>query len=88
MNLSANGWGEPDERGQAIRELNRNVDFRKAVTMALDRQALGDSLVKGPFTAIYPGGLSCRHELLRQGTRPSTIPSISKAPRQNSPRPA
>jgi peptide/nickel transport system substrate-binding protein len=58
MNFSANGWGEPDERGQAVRELNRNEDFRKAVTMALDRKKLGESLVKGPFTAIYPGGLS------------------------------
>ncbi|TWB14350.1 peptide/nickel transport system substrate-binding protein [Rhizobium sp. ERR 1071] len=58
MNFSANGWGSPDERAQAVRELNRNEDFRKAVTMALDRKALGESLVKGPFTAIYPGGLS------------------------------
>ncbi|TIT76129.1 MAG: ABC transporter substrate-binding protein, partial [Mesorhizobium sp.] len=58
FNFSANGWGNPDERGQALRELNRNEDFRKAVTMALDRKALGDSLVKGPFTAIYPGGFS------------------------------
>ncbi|WFU06402.1 ABC transporter substrate-binding protein (plasmid) [Rhizobium sp. CB3171] len=58
MNFSANGWGNPDARGQAVRELNRNEDFRKAVTMALDRKAIGDSLVKGPFTAIYPGGLS------------------------------
>ncbi|GLS38131.1 periplasmic alpha-galactoside-binding protein [Mesorhizobium tianshanense] len=58
MNFSANGWGEPDERAQAVRELNRNVDFRKAVTMAIDREKLGESLVKGPFTAIYPGGIS------------------------------
>lgn len=58
LNFSANGWGSPDERGQAIRELNRNLDFRKAVSMALDREALGEALVKGPFTAIYPGGLS------------------------------
>ncbi|QND45157.1 ABC transporter substrate-binding protein (plasmid) [Rhizobium lusitanum] len=58
MNFSANGWGTPDARSQAVRELNRNEDFRKAVTMALDRKAIGDSLVKGPFTAIYPGGLS------------------------------
>ncbi|MDX8469479.1 ABC transporter substrate-binding protein [Mesorhizobium sp. VK23B] len=58
FNFSANGWGNPDERGQALRELNRNEDFRKAVTMALNRKALGDSLVKGPFTAIYPGGFS------------------------------
>ena len=58
MNFSANGWGAPDARAQAVRDLNRNEDFRKAVTMALDRKALGESLVKGPFTAIYPGGLS------------------------------
>jgi peptide/nickel transport system substrate-binding protein len=57
FNLSANGWGEPDARGQAVRELNRNLDFRKAITYAIDRQHLGDALVKGPFTAIYPGGL-------------------------------
>jgi peptide/nickel transport system substrate-binding protein len=57
MNLSGNGWGTPDERGQAVRELNRNLDFRKAITVAIDRQRLGDSLVRGPFTAIYPGGL-------------------------------
>ncbi|MBO6727796.1 MAG: ABC transporter substrate-binding protein [Rhizobiaceae bacterium] len=56
-NLSANGWGEPDARAQAIRELNRDENFRKAITTAIDRQALGNSLVKGPFTAIYPGGL-------------------------------
>ncbi|MBD9624357.1 ABC transporter substrate-binding protein [Ensifer sp. ENS06] len=58
MNFSANGWGEPDERAQAVRELNRKEDFRKAVTMAVDRKKLGEALVKGPFTAIYPGGLS------------------------------
>ena len=57
FNLSANGWGDPDPRGEAIRNLNRNLDFRKAITYAIDRQHLGDSLVKGPFTAIYPGGL-------------------------------
>jgi peptide/nickel transport system substrate-binding protein len=56
-NLSGNGWGEPDERSQAVRELNRNTDFRKAITYAIDRQRLGDALVKGPFTAVYPGGL-------------------------------
>ena len=56
-NFSANGWGEPDERGQAVRELNRNLDFRKALSHAIDRQRLGNALVKGPFTAIYPGGM-------------------------------
>ena len=56
-NLSGNGWGEPDARGQAVRELNRNADFRMAISYGLDRQRLGESLVKGPFTTIYPGGL-------------------------------
>ncbi len=56
-NLSGNGWGEPAADQQAIRDLNRNLDFRKAITYGLDRQRIGDSLVKGPFTAIYPGGL-------------------------------
>lgn len=56
-NLSGNGWGEPDATQQAIRELNRNLDFRKAISYALDRQRLGDSLVKGPFTMQYAGGL-------------------------------
>lgn len=40
-----------------MRELNRNKDFRIGVTQALDRVRLGESLVKGPFTAQYPGGL-------------------------------
>lgn len=57
MNYSANGWGEPDERRQAIRELNRNADFRMGVTQAVDRVRMGESLVKGPFTAQYPGGI-------------------------------
>ena len=56
-NLSGTGWGEPDARGKAVRELNRNLDFRKAVTYGIDRQRLGESLVKGPFTTIYPGGI-------------------------------
>lgn len=57
FNFSANGWGEPDARAQAVRDLNRNADFRMGVTQALDRVRLGESLVKGPFTVQYPGGL-------------------------------
>ena len=56
-NLSGNGWGEPTADQQAVRDLNRNLDFRKAISYAMDRQRLGDSLVKGPFTSIYPGGI-------------------------------
>jgi peptide/nickel transport system substrate-binding protein len=57
FNLSANGWGDPDERSKAVRNLNRDLHFRKGVTSLLDRQRLGESLVKGPFTSIYPGGI-------------------------------
>ena len=57
FNYSANGWGDTDERSVAVHNLNRNLDFRKAITSMLDRQRLGESLVKGPFTAIYPGGI-------------------------------
>lgn len=57
FNMSGNGWGEPDARAQAVRELNRNDHFRMGVTQALDRARLGESLVKGPFTVQYPGGL-------------------------------
>ena len=57
FNYGITGWGEPDEREQANRELNRDLNFRKAVTTGLDRVLLGDSMVKGPFMAIYPGGL-------------------------------
>ncbi|WP_226781508.1 ABC transporter substrate-binding protein [Oceaniglobus trochenteri] len=57
FNFSGNGWGEPDDRRQAIRELNRNPEFRKGVTQVIDRVRLGESLVKGPFTAQYPGGI-------------------------------
>jgi peptide/nickel transport system substrate-binding protein len=56
-NLSGNGWGEPDARAQAVRELNRNKDWRICLTQVIDRQRLGESLVKGPFTAQYPGGI-------------------------------
>jgi peptide/nickel transport system substrate-binding protein len=57
FNYSANGWGDADASTVAAHNLNRNLHFRKAVTSMLDRQRLGESLVKGPFTAIYPGGI-------------------------------
>ncbi len=46
-----------DEREAAIRQLNRNLMFRKAISHAIDRKSLGQALVKGPFTAEYAGGL-------------------------------
>jgi peptide/nickel transport system substrate-binding protein len=46
-----------DDRERALRELNRNLTFRKAISHAIDRKSLGQALVKGPFTAEYAGGL-------------------------------
>jgi peptide/nickel transport system substrate-binding protein len=57
MNLSGNGWGSPDARGQAVRGLNRRLGFRQAISLAMDRAALATTLVKGPFVKPYAGGL-------------------------------
>ena len=65
LNFSGNGWGEPDERGQAIRELNRNLDFRKAVTTAIDRQRLGELAGQGPVHRDLSGRPVIRPRLLR-----------------------
>lgn len=46
-----------DEREAAIRQLDRDLKFRKAISHAVDRKSLGQALVKGPFTAEYAGGL-------------------------------
>jgi peptide/nickel transport system substrate-binding protein len=57
MNLSGNGWGDPDVRGAAVRRLNRTTGFRQAISMAIDRQALATTLIRGPFALPYMGGI-------------------------------
>lgn len=49
--------GTKDEREVAIRQLNRDLAFRQAISHALDREALGQSLVRGPFSQPFAGGL-------------------------------
>ncbi|MEF2071283.1 ABC transporter substrate-binding protein [Consotaella aegiceratis] len=56
MNMSE-VCGADDPRDKAIRELNRDLDFRRAMTQAVDREALGQSLVRGPFILPHAGGL-------------------------------
>lgn len=46
-----------DPRSRAIRQLNRDIRFRRAISHAIDREQLGQNLEKGPFTAVYAGGL-------------------------------
>lgn len=56
LNLS-DVCGADSPRDKAVRTLFRDLAFRRAVTQGVDRQAIAQSLVKGPFIAPYPGGI-------------------------------
>jgi peptide/nickel transport system substrate-binding protein len=56
MNQSAN-LGVEDERDAALRELFRNQIFRRAVSHAIDRDGIGQAIIRGPFLRAWPGGL-------------------------------
>jgi len=49
--------GTTDTREKAIRKLNRELKFRQAISHAVDRNALGQALVRGPFSRPFAGGL-------------------------------
>jgi len=49
--------GVEGDADKAKRELFRNLDFRRAVTQGVDRVAMGQALVQGPFVAPFAGGL-------------------------------
>ncbi|QTF91995.1 ABC transporter substrate-binding protein, partial [Halomonas sp. BM-2019] len=54
LNLNmAEELGADDDRQRAIRQLNRDLRFRQALSHAIDRRALGQSLVRGPFTHAF-----------------------------------
>jgi len=58
VNLNLSSTCDADsERDQAVRALNRTFDFRRAVSQAIDREAMGQSLVRGPFMHVFAGGL-------------------------------
>ncbi|MCL6270506.1 ABC transporter substrate-binding protein [Sansalvadorimonas sp. 2012CJ34-2] len=56
-NFSKEYGTKGDVRAMEVRKLNRTLEFRQAVSHALDRQALAQSLVRGPFATPYAGGL-------------------------------
>jgi len=56
LNLST-VCGVRSDRDRAIRDLNRKLEFRRAISQAVDREAMGQSLARGPFTHPHPGGL-------------------------------
>ncbi|MBV9247143.1 MAG: ABC transporter substrate-binding protein, partial [Methylobacteriaceae bacterium] len=49
--------GVDNDKVKALRDLFRSFEFRRAVSQGIDREALAQSLVRGPFIAPFPGGL-------------------------------
>lgn len=49
--------GVETDADKAKRELFRNTDFRRAITQGVDREAMAQALVRGPFVAPFAGGL-------------------------------
>lgn len=56
MNQSAD-FGVKTDRDRALRELFRDVRFRRALTQAIDRDGIAKSLTQGPFFRAWVGGL-------------------------------
>ena len=56
MNQSST-LGVEDDQTAAMRELFRDVRFRRAVSQAIDRDGVSQAIVRGPFLRPWPGGL-------------------------------
>jgi len=56
LNLSTT-LGVKDDRDAAVRELFRDIRFRKALSFALDREGISQSILRGPFLRGWAGGL-------------------------------
>ncbi|MDO6732259.1 ABC transporter substrate-binding protein [Marinovum sp. 2_MG-2023] len=65
LNLSKT-CGPDDSHTQTIRDLNRDLRFRRAVSQAIDRDALGQSLVRGPLTRPFAGGINTESGVLNE----------------------
>jgi peptide/nickel transport system substrate-binding protein len=49
--------GTTDDRDRAVRELNRDLRFRQALSYATDRDGIAQSIMRGPFLRGWAGGL-------------------------------
>jgi peptide/nickel transport system substrate-binding protein len=49
--------GVKDERDAAVRELFRDDRFRRALSHAIDREGIAQSIMRGPFLRPWAGGL-------------------------------
>ncbi|WP_421724197.1 ABC transporter substrate-binding protein [Bauldia sp.] len=57
LNLSETA-GVNNDVDAELRRLFRDKDFRVALSHAIDRDALGQSIARGPFTYPFPGGFA------------------------------
>jgi peptide/nickel transport system substrate-binding protein len=53
----ATNVGIESERDLAVRELNRDLRFRQALSYATDRDGIAQSIMRGPFLRGWAGGL-------------------------------
>jgi len=51
------GVGVQNDRDKAVRELFRDLRFRQALSYAVDRDGIAQSIMKGPFLRGWAGGL-------------------------------
>ena len=49
--------GAQDDRDKAVRQLNRDLRFRKALSYATDRDGIAQAIMRGPFLRGYAGGM-------------------------------
>jgi peptide/nickel transport system substrate-binding protein len=56
VNQSAD-FGAKDDRDKAVRELFRDARFRRALSQAIDRDGIAQSIVRGPLLRAFAGGL-------------------------------
>ncbi len=58
MTLNLDAAGAEDDGEKALRSLFRETDFRLALSHALDRDAIGQALARGPFAYPYVSGFA------------------------------
>ncbi len=49
--------GTANDRDRAVRQLNRNLKFRKALSYATDRDGIAQAILRGPILRGYAGGI-------------------------------
>ena len=49
--------GARDDRDKAVRQLSRDLRFRKALSYATDRDGIAQAIMRGPFVRGYAGGM-------------------------------